>query len=107
MNFLKKLFAGGGGSSGGNFFTVYVRPKRCDEIVIVRIHLYNELSQTDSGGYFTRKLARGSRCPFAAELSLHFDGKRRLVESQVENGELVSAEDYETWLAEKTAQSGW
>lgn len=106
MNFLKKLFASGGGSGGGNFLTVYVQPKRCDEIVIVRINLYNDLSQSDSGGYFTRKLARGTRCPFPAELSLHFDGKRRLVESEVENGELVSAEDYESWLAEKSTLSG-
>ena len=104
MNFLKRLFSGGGGASGDKrSFYVYVRPKRCDEIVEVRIDLMNELSQEDTGkGYFVRKIARGVRCPFPAELLLRFDQNRRAVETQIKDGEVVSAEEYEQWLATKT-----
>lgn len=100
MNFLKNLFGGGGGpQTPVRFF--YVRPKRCQEILQVRVDLQNELSQTDDGGYYVRKVAQAIRCPFEAELHIYFDKKRALSRVEVENGEAVSAEVYETWLAEK------
>lgn len=106
MNFLKNLFGGGntGGGDDRRGFYVYVRPKRCDEIVEVRIDLYNDLSQTESGdGYFVRKMAQATRCPFPAEIYLEFNKARKVTESTVKDGEIVSAEDYEAYLAAKQA----
>lgn len=83
-----------------NAYFVYVRPKRCDEVVRVRINLMNDLSLTDDeSGYFVRKIASAHRCPFQAEVLLLFDRQKRLVESQVENGEMVTHADYMAWQA--------
>ncbi|MGJ3237265.1 MAG: hypothetical protein ACFE0Q_01020 [Anaerolineae bacterium] len=93
MNFLKKLFGGGQPTDGGYY--VYVQPKRCDEIVRVRINLNSDLSPTeDYDGYWIRKVASATRCPFQAEFTLHFDKSRKLVDRTVENGEFVTEEAY-------------
>lgn len=97
MNFLKNLF-GGGAPRRNPALDIYVRPKRCTEIVHVRIDLYNDLSISEDGdGFYTRKSARAIRCPFAAEVELHFDKKRQMIDSSVTDGELVTAEDYAAW----------
>jgi len=104
MNFFKRRTPkfGTPGSSpemgDKNAYFVYVRPKRCQEVVRVRINLMNDLSLTDDeSGYFVRKLASAQRCPFQAEISLLFDRNRRLVDTQVENGEMVTQADYVAW----------
>lgn len=104
MNFFKRRTPkfGTPGSSpemgDKNAYFVYVRPKRCLEVVRVRINLMNDLSLTDDeSGYFVRKLASAQRCPFQAEISLLFDRNRRLVEAEVENGEMVTQADYVQW----------
>lgn len=98
MNFLRKLFTGGGGAAvNAHFF--YVRPKRCDEIVQVRINPHNDLSLLDDGnGFFVRKTARGNRCPFEASLYVVFDQNRRPVNVEIENGESVTEADYLAWV---------
>lgn len=106
MNFLKNLFSGGGNSGDARGFFVYVRPKRCDQIIEVRIDLRNDLSLTDDGGYWIRKVAQAARCPFPAEVVLHFDKNRRLVSSEVSDGEEVDKAEYEAWLAEKAGTAG-
>jgi len=108
MNFLKNLFGGGGksGQSDRRGFYIYVRPKRCDEIVEVRIDLMNELSLTDdNSGYFVRKIVHATRCPFPAEIYLYFDKTRRAVEIKVSDGEILTVHDYENWLAKKKSAS--
>ena len=99
MNFLKNLFASAssGGDKFGRFY--YVRPKHCKEVLQVRVNLMNDLSRTDDGGYYCRKIVRGRRCPFPAELHLYFDKGHKLINSQVDDGELVSEEDYEAFVA--------
>ncbi len=100
MNFLKNLFGGGNQSKDGGYY-VYVKPKMCQEIVQVRINLSNDLSQTDDyEGYWCRKVASATRCPFQAELTLHFDKSRRLVDREIENGEFVSEEDFLAFTGE-------
>lgn len=105
MNFLKKWFGGGGSRGGdGRSFYVYVRPKRCDQLVEVRIDLLNDLSQDEQGdGYFIRKTAQAIRCPFPAEMTLHFDKNRRYVGGEIENGEFVTSEEYTAWAAQKAS----
>lgn len=93
VNFLKKLFSGG--SSGDrNSMYIYVKLHRCDEIMKVRVNLYNDLSLTDDGAYYCRKVVSAIRCPFPAEVELYFDKSRRLVESRVDKGELVDEAAY-------------
>jgi hypothetical protein len=100
MGFLRKLFGGGGGSSTQNMMTFYVRPKRCEEIVVVRLNMMNDLSITDDGnGYFVRKIAKAVRCPFEAELYVDFDSNRKVTQIGVTNGETVEEAVYQQWLA--------
>ncbi len=104
MGFLRKLF--GGGAPQQQAMTFYVRPKRCNEIVVVRLNLMNDLSQTDDGaGYFVRKVARAYRCPFEAELHIYFDKDRRVTDLSVENGESVEEAVYQQWLAEQESSA--
>lgn len=102
MGFLKRLF--GGGAAGGSKSEPYamyfcVRPKRSEEIVRVRIDLRNDLSLSDDGGYFVRKVVRAIRAPFPAELLVNFDDRRRVTGVSVENGETVDEAVYDEWVA--------
>ena len=103
MDFLKKLFAVGG-NSGDTGAYYYVRPKHCDEIVQVRVNLLSESSLTDDGGYFVRKMVRGRRCPFPAELHIHMDRNHKIRKVEVVDGEQATREEYDAWL--ETKQSG-
>jgi hypothetical protein len=98
LNFLKRIFGGGGGISERALY-IYVRPKMCKEVVRVRIDLLNQLSRTeDESGYFVRKEARGTRCPFAAEIHLTFDSSYRVTTQEIVNGEFVTQQEYEAFL---------
>jgi hypothetical protein len=103
MNFLRNLFGGGSGSSDdGRSLFVYVRPKRCDQIVEVRIDLMNDLSTTDAGdGFWVRKIAQAIRCPFPAEIVLYFDKSKRITSREITDGEFVESAEYEAWQAQK------
>lgn len=110
MDFLRRLFGGGQsapqgepGDKTGLYF--YVRPTGCDEVVRVRIDKNNDPSLADDGTFFVTKTVRGSsyKCTRSAELHLSFDQQRRLQNTEVTGGALVTAEDYAAWLA---AQDG-
>lgn len=103
MNFLKKLFSGGGSQSGDRGLYFYVQPKACNEILKVRIDPLNELSQSEDGkGFYTRKLVSGHRCPFQAELEVFFDNRRNVTNTDVTNGKVVTEAD---WLAQQQPES--
>jgi hypothetical protein len=101
VNFLKNLFASSGGGSPVTYF--YVQPKRCEEVLEVRINLYNDPSLTDGGEYFVRKVVRGTRCPFPAELHVYLDKRRKVINTEVIDGEQVTKEAYQAWLEKKEA----
>ena len=99
MNFLKKLFAGGGSGSSDRGIYFYVQPKACKEILKVRVDPMNEISQSEDGkGYYTRKLVSGHRCPFQAELEIYFDKNRNVTNTDVTNGKIVTEAE---WLAQQ------
>lgn len=103
MNFFKNLFGGrktitGDDSRRALYF--YVRPKRCGEIVRVRVDLINDLSQSDEGGYFCRKVVRANRCPFPAELHVSFDSNHKITQVGVQDGELLEESDYQKFMSE-------
>ena len=99
MDFFKRLFGGGAPKERGQYY--YVKPTGCTEIVRVRVDTMNELSQNDeNNGYFVRKSARGTsyKCTRSAELYLTFDGQKRLQNTEVTGGTLVTQADYEAWV---------
>jgi hypothetical protein len=100
MDFFKKIFGTGGGvAPRGQYY--YVKPTGCTEVVRVRVDSMNELSQNDdNSGYFVRKSARGTsyKCTRTAELLLEFDSQKRLKNTEILGGTLVTQADYEAWL---------
>lgn len=76
-------------------YLLYVRCRRCGEIIPARIDLMNELSREyDTGHYRTRKIVMGSgknRCFQQIELNLVFDRNKQLIEQSATGGEIVAA----------------
>jgi hypothetical protein len=105
MNILKKLLGGGagGGDQDGRYY--YVRAKRTGEVIQIRLHRYNDLSMSDGGGYFTRKLVVGQRSFDRIEAEFYFDKNRNFVSAEVTGGELVDRADYERYLAEQQPEA--
>lgn len=104
MDFIKRLFGGGGDDNDGadrSGLYFYVRPKGCQEVVRVRIDSNNDLSLADDNTtYYVRKVVRGTtyKCTREAELELFFGADRRLTETTVSRGDLVTQADYEEWV---------
>jgi hypothetical protein len=107
MDFFKKLFGGSGASSGdarGLYF--YVKPNGCNEVVRVRIDMNNDPSLADDNqSYFVRKSVRGTtyKCTRTAELVLDFDSNRKLRNTEITGGTLVTEADYHAWVAAENA----
>ncbi|MBZ0294937.1 MAG: hypothetical protein K8L99_20410 [Anaerolineae bacterium] len=108
MNFLKNLFGGNGSSrpetdGRGQYF--YVKPHRCDDVLRVRVDMSNDLSLNDTNsGYWVRKMVSSGNYKCAqVELTLHFDTNRRLQDSEIQGGQLVTREDYDLWQAAQEA----
>ena len=99
MNFLEKLFGGGGAArpkaSDGRYFKYSVKCKRCGEIIDGRVDLTNDLSVEYEGAreiYYVRKVLVGgsdTHCYQKIEVGLKFNSQRELLEKTVENGEFV------------------
>jgi hypothetical protein len=105
MNILKKLLGGSasGGDQDGLYY--YVRAKRTGEVIQIRLHRYNDLSMSDSGGYYTRKLIVGQRSFDRIEAEFYFDKNRNFVSAEVSGGELVDRDDYVQYLAEQQTEA--
>jgi hypothetical protein len=101
MNFLRKIFFGGGVSStSSSDITLYVRPKMCEQVVSIQINTKDQLSLTDDeSGYFVRKVANHPRCPFEAEIVLYFDRNKNLTKREITNGAFVEEKVYLDYLA--------
>jgi hypothetical protein len=95
LNSLKSLFAGNGEAQGEGYW-IYVRCRRCGEAIKTRLHLQNELSQNDEGGYTVSKMLVGNRhCFERIEITLTFDEHRRLINRDIAHGDFITAEAYE------------
>ncbi len=98
MNFLKRLFGLGGGHHANDprGLYYYVRPQRCDEVILVRLDKSNDLSIQDfePTTYYARKLIVGTKCFDRMEAEFTFDSRRRLIEKKISGGEFVEYEDY-------------
>ncbi len=95
LNSLKSLF-GGSGEAQDEAFWIYVRCRRCGEVIKTRLHLQNELSPNDEGGYTLTKTLVGNRhCFERIEVTLIFDENRHLIDREIVRGDFITAEEYE------------
>lgn len=101
MDFLKRLFGGGrAGDSDAEGVYFYVRSQSTGEVVRIRLHRYNDLSQTeDQQGYYARKVIVGQKSFDRMEAEFFFDKNRRFVSGEVTGGTLVDEADYHAYLA--------
>jgi hypothetical protein len=78
LGFLARLFGGGGAPAQGRDGGIYVRVKcdACGEVVQTRINPNSELSQSDEGGYFVRKVLVGQQCFRPIEVQLRYTDLR-------------------------------
>lgn len=108
MDFLKRLFGGGRSAEGdqdGLYF--YIRSRQSGEVIRLRLHRYNDLSQSDDlQGFYAHKTIVGSKSFDRIEADFRFDKSRKLVDADLEGGELVEREDYEGYLAGQATARG-
>lgn len=98
LDAIKSMFAG---EPEQNDYWVYVRCRRCGEVIKTRIDLRNDLSQTDDGGFTVNKtLVGGNLCFERIGVTLYFDRGHRLVDQQIERGQFITAAEYEAATAE-------
>ena len=92
---LKSIFAAGGGDADALW--IYVRCKRCGEVIKTRIDLRSSLSMADAGGYVANKtlIGGGQLCFQRIEVTLHFNESRQLVDREITFGEFITAEEYD------------
>lgn len=97
MSFFKKLsslFTPIGKNQDVNGFFVTAQCNRCGEILYARINLMNDLSidygHDDRMTFFCRKVLMGTqRCFQKVEVTMKFDGNRKLMEKEIKGGRFV------------------
>jgi hypothetical protein len=74
LDFLSRLFSGGGSAPSGADGGVYIRIRcdACGEVIQARISPTSELSQDDDGGYYVRKVLVGRQCFRSIEVKLRY-----------------------------------
>ena len=98
---LKALFGGGSSGHSDEGYWIYVRCRRCGEVIKTRLDLLNSLALNDEGGYTTTKTLVGNRLCFERiEVTLTFDENRRLLEREIVHGDFITAETYEAAQAQ-------
>ena len=92
---LKSMFAGGSMADGGYY--IYVRCSRCGEAIRTRVNLRNDPSEQEGGGFTLSKTLVGSagRCFQRIEVTLTFDGARRVTEREITGGEFITAQEFD------------
>lgn len=107
MDFLKRLFGGGGTSpanqgDGGTY--AYVKLNRSGEVVRLRFMRGYDISQNDEGRHFSRKMIVGSKTFERVTGTFYFDKHYAIEEADLEGGILVDEAAYNTYQAERRAE---
>lgn len=85
----------------------YVQCDHCGEYIKGRIDMFNDLSlrygedQKDTTLHTRKVLIGSNRCYKQIEVTMNFDGKRKLIERQIIGGKFVTQEEYEEAHADK------
>jgi hypothetical protein len=87
LSFLSRLFGGGGrATSADGGIYIRVRCDACGEVIQARISPTSELSQSDEGGYFVRKVLVGRQCFRPIEVELRYADLGRTETSRAVKG---------------------
>lgn len=109
MDFLRRLFGGAARPEPDNALYLYVQCERCGEALRVRVDTRNELTpeygDMEASGYVLRKEMMDSKCFRLMYATVHFDGRRREIERQIEGGKFITREEYERLKAETPSPS--
>jgi len=112
MDFLRRLFGGGGPKAPAEeTLLLYVRCNRCGAPVQVRIHPFNDLAveydeREDVSGYHLRKEIMDSRCFRLMYADMSFDRNRRELSRSIEGGEFITREEFERLQAQPPRRPG-
>ena len=91
-----KSLLGGSSERSDEAYWLYVRCRRCGEVIKTRVDLLNSLSLNDEGGYTVSKTLVGNRLCFERiEVILTFDAQRRLINRDIARGDFISKEEFE------------
>jgi hypothetical protein len=111
MGFLQRLMRSVTQASPATYhYDVYVRCKKCGEVLKAHINLRNDLSihyseEGKSDHYFTRKTIMGSKgCYAPIEIELRFNLKRGLLDQTIRGGEFLTEEEYQQELLESPSK---
>lgn len=94
FDFIKNIFSG---DKQADVIDFYVRDDKCgNEIKIVFRKGYDIVREYGDGdeAYSVRKVAICDECYNKINISLKFDNKYNIVSQDVENGEIITKEDY-------------
>jgi hypothetical protein len=106
-------FGGGAGSVDRGLY-IYIRCNRCQDVVQVRLNMANDVQQEyvensdDVAGFTVTKGVVDSKCFRPMTLTMRFDRRRNELEREVEGGEFVERDDWESVRAARreSQQSG-
>jgi hypothetical protein len=102
LDSIKSIFTGSASDEAA--YWIYVRCRRCGEVIKTRLDLHNNLTERDEGGFIARKTLVGSGLCFERiEVTLFFDPNRQLVDREIARGEFITAEAYESAQTESQA----
>lgn len=81
-------------------YWIFARCHRCGEVLKARVNLNNDLSvdyEDKTTTFFCRKVLTGeSRCFQRIEVELTFDQNHNLMSREIQGGQFISREEYET-----------
>ena len=90
---IKSIFTGDDSADGA--YWIYVRCRRCGEVIRTRLDLRHNLTEREEGGFIARKTLVGSGLCFERiEVTLIFDQNRQLADREIAGGEFITAEAY-------------
>jgi hypothetical protein len=72
LDFLQRLFGRGGSSRQDGGIYIRVKCNACGEVIQSRINPTSDLSQSDDGGYFVRKVLIGKQCYRSIEVEIQY-----------------------------------
>ena len=93
LDSLKSIFSGR--ETGDEGYYIYVRCRRCGEVIKTRLNLQRDLSYSDEGGFVVHKTLVGNQLCFERiEVTLNFNERRQLVDREISQGEFITAEEF-------------
>ena len=101
MGFLRKLFGADNRKPKDTGIYLYFRSKRAaDAVTKIRIEPSYDLNR-DGDGYSWHKTIVDSRYFSRINAVIRFDSNHQVISADVDNGEMISAEEFEAALAER------